>query len=36
MPEREIPGISAKACEVPTLIAWRHDSFARRPSESPR
>ncbi len=34
-PEREMPGTSAAACEVPTAIAWRQLSFARRPSTSP-
>jgi hypothetical protein len=28
MPEREMPGMSAAACAVPTAIAWRQLSFA--------
>jgi len=34
-PEREMPGISATACEVTTSIACRHERFARRPSTLP-
>ena len=29
-PEREMPGTSANACEVPTPIVWRQVSLARR------
>ena len=36
IPEREMPGTRAAACAVPTAIAWRHESFAIRASESPR
>ena len=34
-PEREMPGIKAAACDVPTAIAWRQPSLARRASTSP-